>query len=199
MLTSRRLFLFSEYFIYKLFPVGHLASISNAICDADSFLQTQGHTLDLARLQKSRVQLTHWVLRLSYLMMSSQQGMKHYEWLYCYFVHVYASYRDWFIWVTRFYFANTGSISPASINLLCLLELYLSMLEGLDQNWAVFSLALIWDMWKFYLLKPQFLNKTLPAQIYLSYTFLHSLSALSYSGKLHEPFFSSASFKFLRH
>lgn len=79
MLTSRRLFLFSEYFIYKLFPVGHLASISNAICDADSFLQTQGHTLDLARLQKSRVQLTHWVLRLSYLMMSSQQGMKHYE------------------------------------------------------------------------------------------------------------------------
>ncbi|RXH91161.1 hypothetical protein DVH24_020184 [Malus domestica] len=34
------------------------------ICNADSFFQTRGHTLDPARLQKSRAQLTNWLLRL---------------------------------------------------------------------------------------------------------------------------------------
>ncbi|CAN6722265.1 unnamed protein product [Malus baccata var. baccata] len=34
------------------------------ICNADSFLQTRGHTLDPGRLQKSRAKLTHWELRM---------------------------------------------------------------------------------------------------------------------------------------
>lgn len=60
----------SLYFLFWL----HSLNFSMLFYHADLLLLTQGHTLDLARLQKLRAQFMHWTLRLLYLMMSFQQG-----------------------------------------------------------------------------------------------------------------------------